>query len=146
VKALREAREAKATRQTYPQPTGFAARVASTACSLCKGWCCRNGGDDAYLDDQTMARVRRGRSDLDAAALIRLYAERVPEVAYEGSCIFHGNKGCTLDRDLRADICNRYFCGGLTAFFKDKLQDWPRVVLAGEGEELRSSSVLAPVG
>jgi hypothetical protein len=41
-----------------PEPEGFAARVARTACSLCKGWCCRNGGDDGFLDDRTMARVR----------------------------------------------------------------------------------------
>ena len=26
-----------------PEPEGFAARVARTACSACKGWCCRNG-------------------------------------------------------------------------------------------------------
>ena len=30
-----------------PEPEGFAARVARTACSLCRGWCCRNGDDDA---------------------------------------------------------------------------------------------------
>src|SRR5262249_42368915 len=33
-----------------PEPEGFAARVARTACSLCKGWCCRNGKDHAFLD------------------------------------------------------------------------------------------------
>ena len=38
-----------------PAPTGFAARVAQTACSLCKGFCCRNGDDDAFLDDLTLA-------------------------------------------------------------------------------------------
>ena len=41
-----------------PEPEGFAARVARTACSLCKGWCCRNGEDHAFLDEETMARVR----------------------------------------------------------------------------------------
>src|SRR5207248_11752373 len=33
-----------------PEPEGFAARVARTACSLCKGWCCTNGADHAFLD------------------------------------------------------------------------------------------------
>src|SRR5215813_15057807 len=39
-----------------PEPDGFASRVARTACSLCKGWCCRNGEDNAFLDETTMAR------------------------------------------------------------------------------------------
>ena len=44
-----------------PEPEGFAAHVARTACSLCKGWCCRNGEDHAFLDERTMARVRCAR-------------------------------------------------------------------------------------
>ena len=45
-----------------PEPEGFAGRVARTACSLCKGWCCKNGADDAFLDEGTMACARRARS------------------------------------------------------------------------------------
>lgn len=87
-----------------PELEGFAARVAHAACSLCKGWCCSNGKDHAFLDETTMARVRRARSALDARAVLRLYLDRVPEVGYEGSCIFHGKRGCTLDRSLRSDV------------------------------------------
>jgi hypothetical protein len=68
-----------------PEPEGFAARVARTACSLCKGWCCTNGADHAFLDQGTIARVRRARLPLDVRAVLRLYIERVPEVGYEGS-------------------------------------------------------------
>ena len=50
------------------EPEGFADRVARAACSLCKGWCCGNGADDGYLDEATMARVRRARFALDARA------------------------------------------------------------------------------
>ena len=150
VQALREARELRrtATPRTRtsrpPEPDGFAAQVARTACELCEGWCCRNGGDEAYLDGHTVARVRRKMPDLDAGAVVRLYANRVPAVAYEGSCIFHGAKGCTLDRSLRADICNTYYCKGLTAYFRNRRRDSPRVVLAGKGGEMRSSPVLVP--
>jgi hypothetical protein len=60
VEMLGEAKALKKAPAPYvPEPTGFAARVARAACSLCRGWCCQNGGDDAFLDDQTMARVRR---------------------------------------------------------------------------------------
>ena len=99
-----------------PEPEGFAGRVARTACSRCKGWCCRNGEDDAFLDEGTMARVRRARLELDVRAVLRLYVDRVPEFGYTDSCIFHGKQGCTLDRSLRPDVCNSYFCGGLQGY------------------------------
>src|ERR1700751_2213151 len=54
-----------------PEPEGFEARVARTACSLCKGWCCTNGEDTAFLDEATMARVRCARAGLDVRAVLR---------------------------------------------------------------------------
>jgi hypothetical protein len=126
-----------------PEPEGFAARVARTACSLCRGWCCRNGGDDGFLDDRTMKRVRIARPDMDARALVRLYIDRVPEAVYEDSCIFHGKQGCTLDRSLRADVCNNYFCGGLGGYMKSRAAV-PTRVIAGESDKMRTSPVLVP--
>jgi hypothetical protein len=148
IKTLRELRVAKHLEHVAspmrPEPTGFAARVARTACSLCKGWCCRNGDDDAFLDDRTLARVRLVRPDMTEAAMLRLYLERVPPVAYRESCIFHGKQGCTLDRSMRADVCNSYYCGGLGAFVKAGGEPMPTKVFAGEGEKLRTSPVLLP--
>ena len=125
-----------------PEPTGFAARVAHTACSLCKGWCCRNGDDDAFLDDRTLARVRLANPDMTERAILRFYLEHVPPVTYRDSCIFHGKQGCTLDRSLRADVCNTYYCGGLGTYMKTA----PVLVkvFAGEGDKMRTSQVLAP--
>jgi hypothetical protein len=145
VTSLRDARELKSLDAPKPPPlSGYTAMVAGVACGLCEGWCCRNGGDDAYLDGDAISRVRRERTGLDAGALVRLYSSLVPSAAYEGSCIFHGRFGCTLERSLRADICNSYFCGGLTAFFRETDEDTPRVVLAGKGSAMRSSAVLCP--
>jgi hypothetical protein len=127
-----------------PAPTRFAARVAQTACSLCKGFCCRKGDDDAFLDDRTLARVRLARPGMTERALLRLYLERVPPVAYRDSCIFHGSRGCTLDRSMRADVCNSYFCGGLGTFRKSRDPETPTVIIAGEGEKMRTSPVLMP--
>jgi hypothetical protein len=127
-----------------PAPTGFAARVAQAACSLCKGFCCRNGDDDAFLDDRTLARVRLARPGMTERAVLRLYLERVPPVAYRDSCIFHGSRGCTLDRSMRADVCNSYFCGGLGTFLKSRYPETPTVIIAGEGEKMRTSPVLMP--
>jgi hypothetical protein len=125
-------------------PSGFHAIVAKTACSLCRGHCCRNGDDDGFLDDRTLARMRLANPSLSERGLIRLYVSRVPDVAYRDSYIFHGKHGCTLDRSMRADICNIYYCGGLDAFMKSETELGPTVVLAGEGEKMRLSSVLEP--
>jgi hypothetical protein len=125
-----------------PGPEGFAARVAHTACALCRGWCCRNGADDAFLDEPTLARA--GLTLSDSEAVIQQYLSRVPVVAYEGSCIFHGERGCTLDRSMRSDVCNAYFCGGLHAYVRGDDTVSPVVVIAGERDKMRRSSVLVP--
>ena len=127
-----------------PEPAGFAGRVARIACTLCNGWCCRNGDDDAYLDDRTLARVRLAKPELTEPAVLRLYLKHVPPVAYLDSCIFHGRHGCTLDRSLRADICNSYFCGGLGGYIRSGDPATPTVVIAGEGDKMRTSPVLTP--
>jgi hypothetical protein len=127
-----------------PEPESFASRVARTACSLCKGWCCRNGEDDAFLDERTLARVRQAQPEMNAEAILQLYGERVPAAGYSGSCIFHGKAGCTLDRTLRSDVCNSYFCGGLFSYLKSNDAQSSVVVIAGEGNEMRTSPVLLP--
>ncbi len=130
--------------QAPPEPEGFAARVAQTACTLCKGWCCKGGGDHAYLDEQTMARVRDARPELEARAVLLLYVENVPAAGYQGSCIFHGAQGCTLTRSLRSDVCNSYFCAGLASYMTGGDATAPAVVIAGEGANMRTSPVLVP--
>ena len=127
-----------------PEPEGFAARVARTACAMCEGWCCKNGEDDGFLDERTVARVRHARENLTARAVLRLYVERVPEAGYQGSCIFHGKHGCTLDRSLRSDVCNSYFCGGLHGYIASRGAATPVTIIAGEGGNMRTSPVLTP--
>jgi hypothetical protein len=73
---------------------------------------------------------------------MRLYVERVPTFGYEGSCVFHGTYGCTLDRSLRSDVCNSYFCTGLGNYVKDPGTADRVVVIAGEGDAMRMSPVL----
>jgi len=134
----------RALRKLKSPPGGFAGRVARTACSLCKGWCCKNGDDQAFLDETTLARVCSARPALDLAAMLRLYIERVPEVGYENSCIFHGKQGCTLDRSLRSDVCNSYFCSGLQGYMKGSDAVTPTMIIAGVGDQMRTSPILMP--
>ena len=125
-----------------PEPDGFVGEVARAACALCRGWCCKGGGDHGYLDERVMARVRQAQPELDARAVMRLYVERVPEAGYAGSCIFHGVAGCTLNRSLRSDVCNSYFCSGLGNFVKSSDTPTSAVVIAKQDGETRRSPVL----
>ena len=144
LRVSRTAMDAGTAPPVRPEPDGFAAVVARAACALCRGSCCENGADDAFLDDRTIARVRRESPALDADEMPRLYVERVPAENYEGSCIFHGKQGCALDRRLRSDVCNSYFCGGLQNYLFGGDVAEPAVVIAGEGSDTRTSSVLRP--
>lgn len=134
----------RAASPSPPEPSGFPATVAQTACSLCKGVCCKNGGDDGFLDYQVMARLRMADPTRGDAEIVNLYLERIPGSAYEGSCIFHSKTGCTLDRSMRANVCTTYLCGGLESFMKNRTDEEPTVVIAGEAGTMRVSPVLRP--
>lgn len=53
------------------------------------------------------------------AALLEDYLERVPRVARAGSCIYHGEQGFALPREMRSETCNRYLCYPLKQLGKD---------------------------
>jgi hypothetical protein len=147
VRSLRELRTLKQPEHNAtplrPEPAGFAGTVTRAACALCQGFCCKGGGEHAYLDARDLARVRHARPELEARAVIRLYTERVPAEGYEGSCVFHGPQGCTLDRSLRSDVCNSYFCSALRDFVATA-DGAASVVVTGVGAdgETRLSPVL----
>ena len=135
-------RPAKSDPAARPEPDGFAGTVARAACALCGGWCCKGGEEHAYLDERTMARVRLARPELDAAAVIALYVRAVPALGYAASCVFHGADGCTLDRSLRSDVCNNYFCSGLGRFVQSPEAVASAVIAAGDGAARRVSAVM----
>jgi hypothetical protein len=91
-----------------------------------------------------LARVRSARPTLDVGSVLQLYVERVPGVGYENSCIFHGKQGCALDRSLRSDVCNNYFCGGLLGYLTGDEVVTPTMIIAGVGDQMRTSPILMP--
>jgi hypothetical protein len=123
-----------------PEPGGFEAEVLGTGCATCQGYCCTGGGDHAYIDSRTMARVRRDNPGLSERAIVRLYLARLAPLSYRGSCLFHGPTGCTLGRALRAELCNSYYCNGLKAFMKhEQPPDRVQIVATRNGMERRSA-------
>lgn len=90
------------------------AAVEAHLCGWCGGRCCRYGGENhAYLNASHLRRwqVDHPGSSLDEAA--QAYVDRLPARHVEGSCMYHGERGCTLDRTMRSEVCNRYICSGL---------------------------------
>jgi hypothetical protein len=135
IESLRDLRAAKRPdrliQQRAPQPGGDDREVLRAGCAACQGHCCLGGGEHAWLDERTMARVRRERPELDGPRLIAAYVGQVARLSYAGSCLFHGAAGCTLDATFRAELCFSYFCDGLRAFL-NRPQDQPttaRVVI-----------------
>jgi hypothetical protein len=145
VDSMRDLREAKRPdrliQPVTPEPVGFAAEVVRAGCATCQGFCCKGGGEHAYIDERTMARVRRDRPDLDARGVIRLYLAALAPGAYQGSCLFHGPAGCTLPRPLRAELCNSYYCNGLRDFLRRGDEPKQVMVVAARGGEERSRSL-----
>ena len=45
---------------------------------------------------------------------------------------------------MRAEVCNIYYCGDLGDFMKSAGNPGPTVVIAGEGDKMRTSPVLTP--
>jgi hypothetical protein len=85
---------ARAARKAGPAPPAEVPEV-STGCALCRGYCCRTGGNEAYLNPKTLARVWSERAHLTADDLVAAYLAAVPDLAFEDSCIFHAEHGCT---------------------------------------------------
>jgi len=131
----------EAHRDPVAEYTSDTRRKLDAACATCRGYCCRKGGDSAYIRAETIARVRRLHPDLSEAAITATYLSAVPAVSMVGSCIFHGERGCALPRDFRADICNDYFCPPLESWLS-RDQRAPLIVMTVDKERIDRSDLI----
>lgn len=121
-----------------PEPAGAEAAAVAGACAHCAGSCCMAGGTHAFIDERTLARACAERPGLSARALLGAYVRAVAPMSYVGSCLFHGAAGCTLERALRAELCNSYYCNGLKDILNTTLTPRDRVVVRTHAGELRT--------
>lgn len=85
--------------------------VINASCIACQGSCCmQGGGSHAFLTKETIAYTRWRRPDLSQDEIFQTYLSYFPERSTLGSCVYHGEQGCTLERQLRANICNSFQC------------------------------------
>ena len=78
----------------------------------------------AWFSDFTYGRLYR--RDLDGSI------RQVAPLSYAGSCLFHGSRGCTLDRSTRAELCNAYYCSPLEDGLRDPVS--VREIATHDGE------------
>ena len=90
------------------------ATVLGQACARCRGHCCSYGGNHAYLRVDALERYMKAHPEKSDDEVLDDYMARVAERTYHESCAYHGKLGCTLSRDMRSNVCNNFYCYGLT--------------------------------
>jgi hypothetical protein len=93
--------------------------LIDATCATCRGKCCVLGGPShAFLSSETIQQFRARNPGHGKSAIRQHYIDRLPTRSVEHSCVFHGPRGCVLDRAERADMCNRYHCNPQTQLLK----------------------------
>lgn len=83
----------------------------NATCILCQGDCCTLGRYRlAYLDARDIAAFRHARPDWSRDQIREAYRGQIPELSIKNSCLFHGDRGCALPRDMRSLLCNSWQC------------------------------------
>jgi hypothetical protein len=96
--------------------------LLAQGCARCRGECCSNGGNHAYIRVDAVARYLRAHPDKSDEAVVDDYAAFIGERSFKGSCVYHGPTGCTLPREMRSNICNTFYCLGL-AELREKVEN-----------------------
>ncbi len=97
-----------------PEDSEAQAPLIRGACSACRGSCCTQGGEHAFLYPDHFRRFLRNHPERSRDELVADYLARVPAESVQDSCVYHRDTGCALPRELRANLCNSFLCGDLT--------------------------------
>jgi hypothetical protein len=124
------------------------APVVGAACAVCTGFCCRGGGTRAYLDLGAVRSFMARHPGMRLREVLRAYLGKLPDATHQGSCVYHGPRGCGLPREMRSSVCNTFYCDGVKGLRNEIAAEGPKSVLllaADEGEFLKSA-VIEPDG
>ena len=121
---------------------------AAVGCATCRGHCCRTAGTHAYLDATTMRAYLARHPGLRWREVVRAFMKQLPDATFDYSCVYHGRHGCALPREMRASLCNHFYCGGLRELREALEVSGPRPVLvvAINGEKVGRSTLVQPDG
>lgn len=79
-------------------------------CTSCRGHCCRQGEDHAFLSVGIMRRYTNQHPEKTADEVVNDYLQYLPAQSIEDSCVFHTDHGCNMPREMRSDMCNQFIC------------------------------------
>jgi len=130
------------------QPESGTDVIEARTCAYCAGRCCRPGASrHAFIDEAVLARWLDRHPGATADQAVQAYVQALPTWHNEGSCVYHGRRGCTLRREWRSDVCNRFACDELQhARLQVARSGLPALVIAQHDGELRSAVMVAPAG
>ncbi|MCF7993564.1 MAG: hypothetical protein K9L32_00645 [Chromatiaceae bacterium] len=87
--------------------------VLGSACAICRGQCCEQGGEHAFQRPEVIRRYLDRHPHLRPRDLLHAYLSRLPTLSYRDACVFQGRHGCVLPQEMRSSTCNEYLCEGL---------------------------------
>jgi len=108
--------------------------VSVQGCIGCKGHCCQTGSTHAWLTPETIRRLQVDNPGITPETIRSMYQARLGGQTFIESCVYHGEQGCLLPREIRSDKCNTHYCGDLRAFRRQALADpSPRAFMVWRG-------------
>jgi hypothetical protein len=144
--AERRATEGDAGPADAPPPEPMSTEltdVLGKGCAQCRGNCCATGRTHAYLRADRMLRYMRAHPTQSPEEVADAYLGYIGTDTFHDSCVYHGKRGCTLPREMRADICNSFYCEGLRNLQRQAPNDAPiRVFYASiSGDDMHAAFV-----
>ena len=93
--------------------------ICNQMCSLCKGGCCTEGREHAYITVTTIRCFMDARPTLSEQEVFDAYMSRIESKMIENSCVNHGKNGCVLAREMRSDACNGFYCDDIKTYHRE---------------------------
>ena len=134
-------------------PQGFGAASANTtvdlpilnnACATCRGDCCAQGEDHAFIQVETITEYMQKHPDQRPRDVLHAYLSRLGQKTFLASCVYHGANGCELPVEMRSHLCNDFQCKGLNSLL-GQVHDVPEpraFVATSTGTEIIRSALI----
>jgi len=87
--------------------------MLGSACAVCRGYCCAQGGDHAFQRPEVVRAYLLQHPELRPRDVLNAYLDHLPRLSYQDSCVFHTRHGCNLPAHMRSQTCHDYLCHGL---------------------------------
>lgn len=123
--------------EVVPELTATETRLMAHACSTCRGHCCQQGGEHAFLHPHAILKYWQHHPDHRPADVLEAYLARLPRRSVRGSCVYHGRDGCTLEPFMISHICKRFICRGAAELINTTEEPGAVAVAAADGNVVR---------